>query len=219
MVLLFMKICVISDIHGSKSSLIKLFNSVDVKEFDLFLCCGDITSFGGRKEAKEILDVVPEIKFYTVFGNCDTIEVKDYISSQGISLHENEIKFGDYSLGGFGGSNISPFGTPSEYTEDQLLSGLSKLSYKDMILVTHTPPYGTKLDKIGNGKSIGSSSVRSIIEEKQPLIAVSGHVHESRAIDTLNNTQLLNPGPLKNGFYGIVELIQRKVTVSLEKID
>ena len=88
-----------------------------------------------------------------------------------------------------------------------------------MILVTHAPPYGTKLDKIGNGKSIGSSSIRKIIEEYHPLVAISGHVHESRAIDILNNTKLLNPGPLKDGYYGIVELNKGQINVSLEELD
>lgn len=214
-----MKVCVITDIHGHKSSLKKLFDSIDINKFDLLLSCGDITSFGGRNEAKDILDIIPEINFYTVFGNCDTKEVKEYIETQKISLHEKEVKIQDYSIGGFGGSNISPFNTPSEYTEEQIKEGLSKLSFKNMILVTHVPPYGTKLDKIGNGKSIGSPSVRKIIEQKNPLVAISGHVHESRAIDTLGHTKILNPGPLKDGYYGIVELNKEEINISLEELD
>ncbi|KYC53031.1 MAG: phosphodiesterase [Candidatus Methanofastidiosum methylothiophilum] len=214
-----MKICVITDIHGHKSSVKRLLNAIDINKFDLLVSCGDITSFGGRNEAKEILEIIPNINFYTVFGNCDTNEVKDYIDSQNVSLHEKEIKIQDYSIGGFGGSNISPFRTPLEYTEEQIREGLSKLSFRNMILVTHAPPYGTKLDKIGNGKSIGSSSIRKIIEEYHPLVAISGHVHESRAIDILNNTKLLNPGPLKDGYYGIVELNKGQINVSLEKLD
>jgi hypothetical protein len=214
-----MKICVITDIHGHKSSVKRLLNAIDINKFDLLVSCGDITSFGGRNEAKEILEIIPNINFYTVFGNCDTNEVKDYIDSQNVSLHEKEIKIQDYSIGGFGGSNISPFRTPLEYTEEQIREGLSKLSFRNMILVTHAPPYGTKLDKIGNGKSIGSSSIRKIIEEYHPLVAISGHVHESRAIDILNNTKLLNPGPLKDGYYGIVELNKGQINVSLEELD
>ena len=214
-----MNICVITDIHGKKSSLKKLFDSIDIKQFDLLLCCGDITSFGGEMEAKEILDLIPDMPFYTVFGNCDRIGVKDYISSEGISLHEKEFKISDYTVGGFGGSNKSPFGTPSEYEEDQIMAGLSKLSFENMILVTHVPPYGTKLDRIGNNKSIGSTSVRNIIEKKQPLVAISGHVHESRAIDSLGKTHLMNPGPLKDGYYGIVKIDVSGINVELKEID
>ena len=214
-----MNICVITDIHGKKSSLKKLFESINIKEFDLLLCCGDITSFGGKKEANEVLELIPNIQFYTVFGNCDKSEVKDYIASEGVSLHEKEVKLANYTIGGFGGSNKSPFGTPSEYEEDQIMAGLSKLSFKNMILVTHAPPYGTKLDRIGNSKSIGSTSVRTIIEKMQPLVAISGHVHESRAIDTIGKTHLLNPGPLKDGYYGIVKIDEKGVKAELKEID
>lgn len=214
-----MNICAITDIHGKKSSLKKLFDSIDIREFDLLLCCGDITSFGGEKEAKEVLELIPNIQFYTIFGNCDKSEVKDHIESLGISLHEKEVKVADYAIGGFGGSNKSPFGTPSEYEEDQIMAGLSKLSFKNMVLVTHVPPYGTKLDRVGNSKSIGSTSVRSIIEKMQPLVAVSGHVHESRAIDSIGNTQLLNPGPLKEGYYGTIRIDAKVVKVELKEID
>ena len=213
-----MNICVITDIHGKKSSLKKLFDSIKIREFDLLLCCGDITSFGGKKEANEVLELIPHIQFYTVFGNCDKSEVKDYIASEGISLHEKEVKISEYTIGGFGGSNKSPFGTPSEYEEDHIMAGLSKLSFKNMILVTHAPPYETKLDKIGNSKSIGSTSVRTIIEKMQPLVAVSGHVHESRASDILGKTHLLNPGPLKDGYYGVVKIDEEGVKVELKEI-
>lgn len=214
-----MDICAITDIHGKKSSLKNLFDSVDMEKFDLLLCCGDITSFGGEKEAKDLLELIPNIQFYTVFGNCDRSEVKDYIESKGISLHEKEVKIGDYSIGGFGGSNKSPFGTPSEYDEYQLMTGLSKLSFQNMILVTHVPPYGTKLDRIGDSKSIGSTSVRGIIEEKQPLVAISGHVHESRAIDSIGKTQLVNPGPLKEGYYATVKIDEKGIMINLKEID
>lgn len=214
-----MEICVFSDVHGKKSMLKKLFDSIDITKFNLLLCCGDITSFGGESEAKEIINLIPNIKFYTVFGNCDKSGVKEYISSKGISLHEREVKLGEYTIGGFGGSNKSPFGTPSEYEERQISEGLSKLSFENMILVTHVPPYGTKLDKIGNSTSIGSTAVRSIIESKQPLVAVSGHVHESRAIDSIGKTHLLNPGALKDGYYGTLKLDQNGVNVELKEVD
>ncbi len=213
-----MNICVITDIHGKKSSLKKLFDVINIKDFDLLLCCGDITSFGGEKEVMEILDIIPDIPFYTVFGNCDRKEVKEYIDLKGISLHEKEVKIGSYTVGGFGGSNKSPFGTPSEYSEEEIMEGLSRLSFENMILVTHVPPYETKLDKIGKDTSIGSTSVRSIIEKMKPIVAVSGHVHESRAIDSIDNTKILNPGPLQSGYYGVVKIEKTDVKVELKEI-
>lgn len=57
------------------------------------------------------------------------------------------------------------------------------------ILLFHTPPYQTKLDRAAlDGKMIdyvpmdvhvGSIAVKRLIEERQPLITLHGHVHES----------------------------------------
>ena len=44
------------------------------------------------------------------------------------------------------------------------------------------------------------------IEEYEPALAVSGHIHEARAIDNIGPSTLINPGPFKDGFYGICEI-------------
>ena len=57
------------------------------------------------------------------------------------------------------------------------------------VWLLHTPPYQTDLDRAGlDGKTIdhvpldvhvGSVAVRQLIEERQPLLTLHGHVHES----------------------------------------
>lgn len=57
------------------------------------------------------------------------------------------------------------------------------------IFLFHSPPYKTKLDRLDNdGKFIdhvpldnhaGSIAIRKFIEEKQPLLTLHGHIHES----------------------------------------
>jgi len=57
------------------------------------------------------------------------------------------------------------------------------------VLLFHTPPYRTNLDRAAlDGRSIdhvpldvhvGSIAVRRLIEERQPLVTLHGHVHES----------------------------------------
>jgi len=57
------------------------------------------------------------------------------------------------------------------------------------ILLFHTPPYKTALDRAAlDGKSVegvaldvyvGSIAVRRLIEKRQPLITLHGHIHES----------------------------------------
>jgi Icc-related predicted phosphoesterase len=40
----------------------------------------------------------------------------------------------------------------------------------------------------------GSTAVRKVIEEFQPRASLHGHIHESRANQTLGRTLALNPG-------------------------
>jgi Icc-related predicted phosphoesterase len=57
------------------------------------------------------------------------------------------------------------------------------------ILLLHTPPYQTALDRTGlDGKTVdgvpldvhvGSIAVRRFIEKRQPLLTLHGHIHES----------------------------------------
>jgi uncharacterized protein len=46
------------------------------------------------------------------------------------------------------------------------------------VLVLHSPPKG-HCDSAGDGMQLGSSALRRAIEEKQPRLAVCGHIHES----------------------------------------
>lgn len=71
---------------------------------------------------------------------------------------------------------------------DELSNEIS--DFKKTILLFHSPPYETSLDKMMgkniNGKieevSVGSIAVRRFIEKNQPLITLHGHIHESTEI-------------------------------------
>ncbi|PKK89201.1 MAG: hypothetical protein CVV64_15440 [Candidatus Wallbacteria bacterium HGW-Wallbacteria-1] len=82
------------------------------------------------------------------------------------------------------------------------------------ILVTHCPPWGTALDKIGSGSGsgsgpgngseshVGSRAIRSVVEKHSPLLALHGHIHESPEVtgtftDTVGSTLCVNPGRLE----------------------
>ncbi len=48
--------------------------------------------------------------------------------------------------------------------------------------------------------------MRKLIEDIKPLVVLCGHVHESRGIDKLGSTVIVNPGPLASGYYAIVSV-------------
>lgn len=91
----------------------------------------------------------------------------------------------------------------SDNTIEKDLFELSELIDRPFIFVSHSPPYGTPLDVIYNGRNVGSVAIRNFIEEwseKGLLIAAfHGHIHESPrrsgAIQTrIKNTICINPG-------------------------
>ena len=75
---------------------------------------------------------------------------------------------------------------------------------KKLVLIAHSPPYGTNLDlsKIDDGEvpvHIGSKGVRMAIEEYHPFAAFHGHIHESNQLsgsyfDLIGSTIAFNPG-------------------------
>ena len=64
---------------------------------------------------------------------------------------------------------------------------------------------------ITGGAHAGSPSIRAFLEAERPLLAVSGHIHEGRAVDSLGETTLVNPGPLCDGYYAVAEITGGKI--------
>ncbi len=72
-------------------------------------------------------------------------------------------------------------------------------NFRRAIYMMHSPPYDTKLDVIEGGQSVGSRSIRAFIEERQPLLTLHGHIHESpeksgHYSEWLGRTLSVNPG-------------------------
>jgi len=65
------------------------------------------------------------------------------------------------------------------------------------------PPKNTKLDIISAGVHVGSQSVHDFILKHKPDI-VSGHIHEARGSDTIENTLAFNAGMFREGGYVVI---------------
>jgi Icc-related predicted phosphoesterase len=196
-----MKIIAFGDIHMAHGALDAI---PGLSEADFVVITGDLTNWGGTAEAETVLAAVrrknPNI--YALPGNLDRPEVSTYLEQLGISLHGSGVIRGDLGLFGVGGSNSTPFNTPIEFTEEELAKLVQKAfndaaSAQVRVLVSHAPPHGTATDIIGDGIHVGSTSIRRFIEEVQPDFCFTGHIHESRAEDTIGRTLILNPGVLK----------------------
>lgn len=67
--------------------------------------------------------------------------------------------------------------------EEDLNTITENIIPQKLILITHTPPFDTNCDltknKDGTIIHVGSKAVKKIIEEKQPLLTLHGHIHDT----------------------------------------
>ena len=223
------KIMCIADIHGSRSEILKCRKIAISDNIDTFLILGDFPGYGEfrdqNKSIEEIVSILNMLKDFEILaipGNCDPRNAIEVFEEFNANLHENIRVMGNVSIVGLGGSVPTPFGTPFEMEESEIYDRLRKLvdrvETERFILALHNPPFDTECDLIVDGAHIGSRSVRSIIEEFQPSLALSSHVHESGGKrDRIGKTEIVNIGPLMNGKYAIIE-INREHNVRLIQI-
>jgi hypothetical protein len=216
-----MRILVISDIHGRLAKLDRI--KTELAKADVVVVAGDITNFGGRDEAREILKPMLSLakRLFAVPGNCDLPEVNELLKELKVSLHGRSSVVDEIGFFGVGGSNPTPFATPQEYDEEHLKelleSGYSTIKeHSTKVLVAHSPPFGTKLDLTSSGMHAGSRAVKALIKEKKPTLALCGHIHEARGVARVATTTVVNPGAFHMG-YALVELDEGKVEVKLKE--
>jgi len=183
-------------------------NIPGINSADFIIITGDITNYGFKPDAEAVLNRLLAVNssILGVAGNLDQPDVARYLEDIGISLHGSGRLVDGLGIMGMGGSNYTPFNTPYEFSEQELAAflaaGFARIAdAKDFLLVSHTPPVQTNTDRLANGNHVGSRAVRAFIEEKQPLLCLTGHIHESRGQDNIGRTLVLNPGMLKDGGY------------------
>ena len=200
-----MKILAFGDIHEHIERI------AEIKEIPHAICViitGDLTNVGGIARVKRVIDFVRQFNpvVFAQAGNFDRPEVETYLVETGISLHGNGFVKDHIGLFGIGGSNKTPFGTPNELDEDEMASlilrGFQKVKASSKkIFISHAPPFNTAVDIVTSGQHVGSRAVRTFIENYQPEICITGHIHEARGEDRIGSTVILNPGPIQNGGY------------------
>jgi Icc-related predicted phosphoesterase len=190
-----MKILVFSDIHGDYRSLERLMKI----EADYYFAAGDLTSWGrGLDRCGEIMQPHAE-RVYVLPGNHESAEMTGELCRKfGLHhFHEHSFETGGYHIAGFGYSSPTPFHTPGEYTEKEIALRLAKFAaLKPLVLICHCPPYGTALDQVREGTHAGSHAVAEFIENNQPAVFFSGHIHEAAgAAVRLGKTRAFSAGP------------------------
>ncbi len=221
-----MRLLLVSDIHGKASAIERTLN--DAGEVDAILIAGDVSSYTGLRWG-DVLNAVSKhcrrrnITAFLVPGNVDPPSILS-ARYEGINvLHSSAVTLGEYLVAGVGGGLGFSFWRVTRLTDAELAGFVDSLLRKhggglapySWVLLTHTPPYGTKLDVMYTGEHVGSKALRTLTEVRKPLLVVSGHIHESRNVDYLGRTVLVNPGPNYKGFYALAEVNGMRVKVEL----
>lgn len=208
-----MIILVGTDFHGDKRSFQSFASKAEEAKAHVLTICGDITHFGSIQEARGLLSLLIGLRLPVLFvpGNCDPPSLVGVDVEGANCIHGKYRSYGDITFLGIGGSPVTPFSTPFEMTEQEIEDFLDREDDKRSIdqwfvLVSHTPPQDTKTDEMYSGRHIGSVSIRGFIEERKPSIVFCGHVHEARAIDKINETIVVNPGPARHGNCALVSI-------------
>jgi Icc-related predicted phosphoesterase len=216
-----MKIVSFGDVHMATRNLGRMAEIL--RDTDLIIVSGDLTNFGGIDDARKVLDDVRQACPHVLAlpGNLDRREVTPFLEAEGIALHGKGVVVNGIGIFGCGGSNITPFHTPTELTEDEIYETLRRghaavQDHRPLLMVCHTPPYETNCDRIVGGKAVGSTGARRFIEEVKPDLCISGHIHESAAVDAIGPTTIINAGPFKGGGYIVVRADGPQLQAKLE---
>ncbi|MGQ9759234.1 MAG: metallophosphoesterase family protein [Candidatus Methanomethylicaceae archaeon] len=217
-----LNILALSDIHGKESSLRSILeSSLDSYRIDAISISGDITQFGSLHDLKRMLEIVGEtgLPFFYVLGNCDPADLRRGVDSLGICVESRCHIFSSIKVLGAGGSTPTPFGTPFEIHEDELVKNLrmasSQCSGDIALWITHNPPLGGVVDLTKSGTHVGSRKLRDLLLSLSPSILQCGHIHEARGKEVIGRTIVFNPGPAMRGHYAVIAMEGGKVDVQL----
>jgi Icc-related predicted phosphoesterase len=151
-------------------------------------------------------------KVYMAPGNDDHMEVDQVIEDSAaiVNCNNKNVSVGDHEMVTFSWANPTPWNTPREKTDEELEPMLEELVAKvqdksNAIFNFHAPPYGFALDlapeltqdliQAADRKiHVGSKAVAKMIEKYQPLLGLHGHIHESRGVQKIRKTTIINPG-------------------------
>ena len=155
-------------------------------------------------------------RLFVMAGNDDPLYVDELLASSPalVFCDERIVRVGEHEMLSSSYANPTPWDSPRELEEDALYERLKRLA-DDLeapdraIFNLHVPPYDSRLDqapdlkpdltpRYSGGQPVmkpaGSHAVRRLIEEVQPLLALHGHIHESKGETRIGRTLALNSG-------------------------
>ncbi len=191
-----MKILAFSDLHRDLDQGAKLVEMS--AEADVVIGAGDFASV--HEGLGETIGALASIETPTILvpGNNETVDaLREAAAGWGAAtvLHGSGTTIDGNEFFGLGaGIPVTPWEWSFDLDEERAAVMLA-LCPRNAVLVLHSPPYG-HCDSNRSGDSFGSRALLRAIEEKEPRLAVCGHIHESwRCTSKVGKTPIHNLGP------------------------
>jgi len=190
------KILAAGDFHGDSSVTKKLAERAEKENVDLVILTGDIT---GLIETENIIKPFKEKGKKVVFvpGNWESSETAEFLSKlYGVkNVGNHYVKYGDIGIFGIGSPDWT-FDIDNNKTFEKLRQDFEKLSkdknLEKKIMISHIHAADTKSEFSGIA---GSKELRKAIEEFQPDLFLSGHIHEGEGLqEKIGKTKVINVG-------------------------
>jgi len=156
------------------------------------------------------------VRCYIMAGNDDGFFVDEVLARSRSVCNPDDVvvDVGDFQMVSTSYVPFTPWHSPRECSEEELQARIEHLldqvnPQREIIFNLHCPPYRSKLDTAPELRSdlsvvmeggqprlipVGSHAVRTLIERVQPLLALHGHIHESRGMVHIGRTTCVNPG-------------------------
>ncbi|WP_461211536.1 metallophosphoesterase [Desulfocurvus sp. DL9XJH121] len=213
----------VGDVHDEPANLERIPGAAGAEGI---IVSGDITTHDGVPGAKRAIERMRAVNpnIMAQIGNMDGPAVQDWLEAEGLNIHNKALELAPgIGIMGLGWSSPTPFGTRSEVPDERLGKWLDETHAKagawaQLLLVSHTPPMGTRTDDLGGGRHVGSQAVRAFIERVRPTACLTGHIHEARSQDDLAGTRIVNPGMLALGGYALIGLKDGTLSMTLQTL-
>ena len=213
-----MKLLVISDLHAHNDVLDKM-DDIFAKA-DAVLFGGDFAECFKPETGDEALEKLcsKHETIFAVLGNCDNEVFMGDLGERDICVEKALVFHEGLAFAGSGGGTKFTGKTEFERTEEECLSDFDivknsvdqngdKSLWKNLILISHNPPVGDKIDSFDGEHHAGRQKFTDFIKANKPLAVVCGHIHEGTAIEKIGDTVVINPGSLgEAGTYAWLEL-------------
>src|SRR3989344_2160691 len=161
-----LKILAAGDIHGDSRLAIALAKRAEKENVDLVILAGDLTEADQTSKGIIYPFTKRNKKVLLIPGNHDSFATADFLAElYGVkNIHGYSVRYEDVGIFGCSAVNIGMHQLSESEIYGLLKKGFNKIKYLNKkIMVTHTPPTNTKIERLSHafiGKYLGLIGIK-----------------------------------------------------------